>query len=70
MAAKEAAEQYNGVDRDAILRQLDEAERRVDALDPILQLSRIAPSLSEPKPEDLKPFLHGWSPHGPDKSLW
>ncbi|WP_433625783.1 hypothetical protein [Nocardia sp. CA-120079] len=69
-AAREAAERYDGIDRGAILRQLDEAERSVDALDPILQLSRIVPGLPEPKPEDLKPFLQGWSPHGPDGSAW
>ncbi|ASF10906.2 hypothetical protein NBRGN_065_00420 [Nocardia brasiliensis NBRC 14402] len=69
-AAREAAEQYAGTDRDAILRQLEEAARSVDARDPILQLSRIVPGLAEPKPEDLKPFLQGWSPHGPDGSVW
>ncbi len=69
-AAREAVERYDGDDRDAILRHLDEAERNLDVLDPILQPTRIAPTLPEPKPEDLKPFLQGWSPHGPDGRLW
>ncbi|WP_062980620.1 hypothetical protein [Nocardia anaemiae] len=69
-AARDAAERYSGDDRDAILRHLDDAEHSLDALDPVLQLSRIAPNVSEPKPEDLKPFLQGWSPHGPNGPLW
>ncbi len=27
------------------------------------------PVISEPKPDDLKPFLQGWSPYGPDRGL-
>ncbi|PPJ27827.1 hypothetical protein C5E45_16355 [Nocardia nova] len=69
-AAKDAAEHYSGDDRDAILRHLDEVERSLDAMNPILQLSRVVPDVPEPKPEDLKPYLQGWSPHGPDGRLW
>ncbi|WP_433562641.1 hypothetical protein ACQP1O_35040 [Nocardia sp. CA-151230] len=69
-AAKDALERYDGDDRDAILQHLDEAERNLDTLDPILHPTRIAPNLSEPKPEDLKPFLQGWRPQGPDGKLW
>lgn len=69
-AAGEALGQYDGADREAIRRQLDEAERTVEMLDPVRQLSSIVPSLSEPKPDDLKPFLQSWSPHGPDGSHW
>ncbi|RDI53323.1 hypothetical protein [Nocardia mexicana] len=69
-AARDAAERYRGDDREAILHHLDDAERTLDGLDPILQPTRIAPDVPEPKPEDLKPFLKGWSPHGPDGPLW
>ncbi|MGW0247995.1 hypothetical protein ACWDYH_15315 [Nocardia goodfellowii] len=65
-AARDAADAYVGPDRDTILRQLDEAERTVDALDPIRQLERVKPIVREPQPEDLKPFLKGWNPQGPD----
>jgi hypothetical protein len=27
------------------------------------------PVISEPKPDDLRPFLQGWSPYGPDRGL-
>ncbi|MFD3596364.1 hypothetical protein ACFWU5_26890 [Nocardia sp. NPDC058640] len=69
-AAREHAERYEGKLRDNIMRQLDEAELRVDHLDPIRNLSRIVPVVPDPQPEDLKPFLEGWSPHGPDGSRW
>ncbi|MEV0415959.1 hypothetical protein AB0I68_35685 [Streptomyces sp. NPDC050448] len=34
-------------------------------LDPLAQLPAM-PTAREPKPEELKPYLNGWSPHGPE----
>ncbi|UGT54002.1 hypothetical protein [Nocardia asteroides] len=69
-AARKHAEMYEGELRDDIMRQLDEAEERVDRMDPVRNLSRIVPHVPDPRPEDLKPFLSGWSPHGPRGSAW
>jgi hypothetical protein len=68
-AAKEAAESNSSENRGAILRQLTHAERTLNALDPIRQLSTV-PEVPEPKPDDLKPFLGSWSPHDSDRSHW
>lgn len=65
--ARMCLQHYDGDDRDAIVCQLDEAARTIVALDPIGALARLVPVIPEPKPEDLTPFLHGWSPHGPEK---
>lgn len=69
-AAKEAAESCSAENHDAIWQHLNHAERTLDALDPIRQLSSLVPQIAEPKPDDLKPFLGSWSPHGPDRSHW
>ena len=44
------------------------AERRALMLDP-LQRRLEMPAVPEPAAEDLKPFLDGWSPYGPDKAF-
>jgi len=36
-----------------------------DSIDPLLRTSGV-PEVAAPKPEDLKPFLDGWSPYGPE----
>lgn len=69
-AAKEAAESNSTENHDAIWQYLDHAERTLDALDPIRQLSSLVPEVPEPNPDDLKPFLGSWSPHDPDRSHW
>lgn len=69
-AAKKAAKSYSSENHDAILQQLDHAERTLDALDPIRQLPSLVPEIPEPTPDDLKPFLGSWSPHHPDSSHW
>jgi hypothetical protein len=69
-AAKEAAESKSTENHDAIWQHLIHAERTLDALDPIRQLSSIVPEVPEPTPDDLKPFLGIWSPHDPDRSHW
>lgn len=37
--------------------------------DPLVQPLAM-PVVPEPKPDDLKPFLNGWNPYGPDRSGW
>ncbi|MEU9000583.1 hypothetical protein [Streptomyces sp. NPDC048551] len=37
----------------------------IQHLDPLTQLPAM-PTALEPKPEELKPYLSGWSPHGPE----
>lgn len=44
------------------------AERKLAALDPLAVADRLLPMVPDPKPEDLKPLLKGWSPHGPDET--
>jgi hypothetical protein len=63
-AAREAAGGYSGPRRDDLMAHLDFAERRLDAGDPTKHLGLLLPEVSDPKPDDLKPFLDGWSPHG------
>ncbi|WP_411077267.1 hypothetical protein [Streptomyces sp. cmx-10-25] len=41
------------------------ARRYVQSLDPLTRLPTM-PSAREPKPEELAPYLNGWSPHGPE----
>lgn len=45
---------------------LDEMRETLDSLDPLTTPNLIVPAMIEPKPEDLKPFLGAWSPHGPE----
>lgn len=61
-AAREAAAAVDGSRRDEFLAHLDSAERRLAAADPIRNPDRLLPQIREPKPEDLKPYLDGWSP--------
>lgn len=46
---------------------LSEVEATMKSLDPLAKLERLVPGIPEPKAEDLKPYLHGWSPYGPDR---
>ncbi len=69
-AAREAAETLDGPRRDELLAHLDFAERRLDAADPIRNPEQLLPTVREPKPEDLKAYLEGWSAHGPDEGRW
>ncbi|KOU44458.1 hypothetical protein ADK53_02450 [Streptomyces sp. WM6373] len=39
--------------------------RYIQSVDPLTRLPGM-PTASEPKPEELKPYLNGWSPHGPE----
>lgn len=49
---------------DELIAHLASVERRLDVSDPLLHPELLVPHLPEPKPEDLRPFLDGWSPHG------
>lgn len=69
-AARANLDRYDGEDRELIQHQLDEAEGTVDRLDPVRHLTRIVPNVPDPKAEDLKPFLQGWSPLGPEEPSW
>lgn len=44
------------------------AQQRVAILDP-LQRTIEMPAIPEPEPEDLKDYLDGWSPFGPE-NFW
>jgi hypothetical protein len=68
-AARDALVMYQGQEREGIVAQLAFAELRLDQLDPIGNPERILPEIRDPKPDDLKPYLHGWSPYGPDSSV-
>ena len=43
------------------------AEEWVASVDPLGQPLAM-PAVPEPKPDDLKPFLKGWNPYGPERS--
>ncbi len=45
---------------------LDAVESWLDATDLLKHPELVLPVLPDPKPDDLKPFLDGWSPRGPD----
>ncbi|MFJ2215006.1 hypothetical protein ACIQVO_31880 [Streptomyces sp. NPDC101062] len=46
------------------------AQSHIAAVDPMRRLPGM-PITSEPQPDDLKPYLTGWSPHGPEPySRW
>ena len=64
-AARAATAAVSGVsdDIDAFLAS---AELLLDRHDPILHPELILPNVKPPMPDDLRPFLDGWSPHGPD----
>ena len=69
-AAREAAGALEGPRRDELVAHLDFAERRLDEADPLGNPDLLLPRVRAPKPDDLKPYLDGWSPHGPDEGRW
>lgn len=69
-AARGAAGALDGPRRDELLAHLDFAERRLDEADPLGNPDLLLPSAPAPKPDDLRPYLDGWSPHGPDEGRW
>jgi hypothetical protein len=69
-AAKDSVSRYEGPEREGLVTQLGFAERRLDEIDPIRHPRLLLPLVPEAKPDDLKAYLDGWSPHGPDSSAW
>lgn len=69
-AAREAAGALDDRRRRELLAHLDFAERRLDKADPLATPDLLLPHVREPKPDDLKPYLGGLSPHGPDEGRW
>lgn len=58
-AARVAVADYEGEDREAILAQLDMAQRTLDELDPLRRPQLLGHVVPEPTNADLKPFLGG-----------
>jgi hypothetical protein len=64
--AMAAADLLDGNARDELIAHLAFAERVLDDRDLLADPGRLLPQVRTPKPDDLKPYLDGWSPHGPD----
>lgn len=45
---------------------LSEIEAAMKQLDPLASPELLVPDVRKPTPEDLKPYLGGWSPYGPE----
>lgn len=45
---------------------LSEIEEHIRERNPATSPERLVPKIKKPGPDDLKPFLRGWSPYGPD----
>ncbi|WP_249125992.1 hypothetical protein [Streptomyces sp. A2-16] len=58
-------EEADNIDAEGERRWLDWARRYVEARDPLSRLP-VMPNHREPTPDDLKPYLKGWSPYGPE----
>jgi hypothetical protein len=69
-AARQASGALDGPRRDGVAAHLDCVERRLDEAGPLVNPELLLPSVREPKPDDLRPYLDGWSPHGPDEGRW
>lgn len=64
-AVRQAVGSYRVSQRDELVAHLEFAERSLDDSDPIKHLELLLPEVPDPRPDDLKPFLGGLSPHGP-----
>lgn len=69
-AAREAAGALDSPYSDGLASHFDFAERKLDQADPLVNPELLLPRVRSPKPDDLKPYLDGWSPHGPDHGRW
>jgi hypothetical protein len=69
-AAREAAGSLDERLRGELLAHLDFAEKKLDQADPLGNPGLVLPRVGEPKPDDLKPYLGGLSPHGPEEGRW
>jgi hypothetical protein len=45
---------------------MDRLNRQLSAAIDPLRHPPVMPAVRDPCPEDLRPFLNGWSPYGPD----
>ncbi|GAA1719261.1 hypothetical protein GCM10009745_80300 [Kribbella yunnanensis] len=52
--------------RPALEAQLELIRKSLDAADPLNHPELLIPDVPEPQPDDLIPYLGGWSPHGPN----
>lgn len=64
-AVRGAVGGYRASEHDELVAHLDFAERRLDESDPSKHPELLLPEVPDPKSDDLRPFLDGWSPHGP-----
>lgn len=69
-SAREVAATLDGPPRDELLAHLDFAQQRLDEADPLRRPEQLLPRVQEPKPDDLRPYLDGWSADGPDEGRW
>lgn len=65
--AKQQAESLPTEQRLIAVGFLSEVEERLRGNNPLLAPERLVPESKEPKPDDLEPFLRGWSPYGPGR---
>jgi hypothetical protein len=69
-AIRTATAHRPGPEGDDLVAFLDLVERELDGRDPLRHPELLLPEVPDPKPDDLKPFLDGWSPHGPSSWAW
>ncbi|WP_460530400.1 hypothetical protein [Humibacter ginsengiterrae] len=65
--AQDALASAHGTERAAGLAYLAEMKTVIDDLDPISSPELLIPRTPEPTAEELRPFLSGWSPYGPER---
>jgi hypothetical protein len=66
MGASSATKQINDPDRrEASVQWIAWARQYAERIDPLNQTLAM-PAPPRPTPEALRPYLHGWSPYGPD----
>lgn len=65
--AKRVATQFDDIQRDLAGEYLREMRAHIDANDALLVPDLLVPTISEPTPERLQPFLQEWSAHGPER---
>ncbi len=64
-ALERSLEQYDGDDKDKVIRQVAELRQRVDDEDPGLHPECLVFDVPPPGDEDLEAFMDGWSASGP-----
>ncbi|MCS3427112.1 hypothetical protein [Leucobacter aridicollis] len=64
--SRQAIDRLPEAERQVTADYLGEMEVVIDSLDPLVSPELFTPEIKEPKESELEPFLHGWSPYGPD----